>query len=80
MALERLIRYYNSAEEMGGWHASSVCVCVFFFFRFEWESFQNRVYSLFSFLRGETRKAITRLRWLKTVSSTFKDLDVDVSL
>ena len=31
LALERLIRYYNSAEEIGGWHASSVCVCVFFF-------------------------------------------------
>ena len=53
---ERLTLYYDSAEELGRL-AGFQC-----FFRFERESVQNRVCSLYSFLVEENQKAITRLR------------------
>ena len=56
---ERLTLYYNSAEELG-----AVGILLVFFFGFERESVQSRVFSLYSFLGEETRNTITRLKGL----------------
>ena len=40
----------------------AACMLLKFFFRFERESVQNGVFSLYSFLGEERRKAITRLK------------------
>ena len=48
------MRYYNSAEELGGWHAST-----FFFLA---SSGSHSRTECIAFTLGETRKAITRLK------------------
>ena len=51
------------------WRNWAAGMLLVFFFRLEWESVQNWVYSLYSFLGGETQKAITHLKGFSNLSN-----------